>query len=155
VSERALWDAVRGAFSPFGRLVRVENPADPGTPDVCYVLRGRPVDPPVTGWIELKHENRWPSGRHTPLFVGSLTREQVNWHTFWALKGGRVATILQVDRSYLLLDHLRLGNLFSSGLTRGDLEGDPGVPWGENRLPAVDFLKVLTRPLAPTGRPPG
>ena len=146
MSEDALWDAVRGALSPFGRFVRVENRCDEGTPDVAYVLRGRGQVRRAEGWLELKHEPAWPVGRATPVAVRSLTRAQVNWHTTWALAGGRIGTLLQVGRTYLALDHLTVGALFAGDLTRRDLEARAKV-WGEDRLPVADLVRWLARPL--------
>lgn len=143
MSEDALRQVVRDSLSPFGRLIRVENVVEPGTPDINYLLRRYPRVDPVCGWVELKHVDEWPKRKTTPLTIKSLTRDQVNWHTHWALGGGRVWTILQVARDYFLLDHLTLGMIFAGQLHPPDLRRMAKVQ-GVGRFPAPDVLKCLT-----------
>jgi hypothetical protein len=102
VSEADLWARVRAALAPHGRLVRVENRCDLGTPDVHYCLRRRPGDPATEGWLELKHVERWPPLARS-LRVPSLTLDQVTWHEAHAAAGGRAWTLVQVGREGLLL----------------------------------------------------
>lgn len=57
--ESSFWDDLRGVL-PKGHYVRVENPCDPGTPDVSFCLDvGKLIDP-VEGWIELKYTDKLP-----------------------------------------------------------------------------------------------
>lgn len=67
--ESNAWAAVRRALAPYGRLVRVENRVEAGTPDVAYCLLG------VSGWLELK------SG-------AGLEAEQLLWAEEWSRAGG-------------------------------------------------------------------
>ncbi len=138
-----IWTRTREHLSPFGKLVRVENPADPGTPDVCYLLRRYPRVPPVCGWLELKLVPAWPARRSTPLVIDHLTREQVNWATSWALTGGRVFALVQVEHHVLLLDHRTLGQVFAREHTQTTLLYAALVRT-EGVFPWAEILKRLT-----------
>lgn len=70
----------------------VENPCDPGFPDVEY----------IGGLLELKEVERWPSKASTPLRVEHYTQEQRIWHDRRARKGGRIHVLLQVGSEFLL-----------------------------------------------------
>jgi len=145
MSEPSLWQRTRDNLKPFGRLVRVENPIDPGTPDVCYCLRRLPTMPKgATGWIELKHVHKWPVRSATALVINELTREQVDWHTFWALAGGTSWCLLQVDRTILLLDHHAIAQVFARAHTRTSLSASAAVV-SENVFPTAELVKCLTR----------
>lgn len=58
-TEDRFWDDLRRAL-PKGHWVRVENPTDPGTPDVSFCLDVRNLIDPVEGWMELKYCDRLP-----------------------------------------------------------------------------------------------
>lgn len=94
-SERALWVRARRALAPYGRLVRVENRAEPGTPDVAYCLLG------VEGWLELKEDPLPKPG--APIKLRELTLGQVLWAEAWHAAGGRAWLLAQLGRSYALL----------------------------------------------------
>lgn len=70
----------------------VENPVDPGFPDVEY----------IGGVIELKAVDDWPKRDETELKLEHYTQEQRIWHERRAHFGGRIHVLLQVDREYLL-----------------------------------------------------
>lgn len=72
----------------------VENPVDPGFPDVEY----------IGGLLELKEVEAWPKRAMTPLRVEHYTQEQRIWHSRRARKGGRIHVLLQVGREFLLFD---------------------------------------------------
>ena len=73
----------------------VENPAQPGTPDVNY----------VEGWIELKKLPKWPKvGDNHPILVSHFTPQQRNWLMLRRRKNGRAFMLLQVGRDWLLFD---------------------------------------------------
>jgi hypothetical protein len=143
MSEDALRQIVRRELSPFGKLIRIENMVNAGTPDINYLIRRYPKVEPACGWLELKHEDRWPTRRTTVFRCASLTREQVDWQTHWALAGGRVWTLIQVHRDYLLVDHLTLGALFALQLHPPDLRRMAKVQ-GVGSLPTAEIVKCLT-----------
>lgn len=66
----------------------VENPADPGTPDVCY----------VEGWIELKHTKSFTS------HLEHYTRQQRIWHARRRIAGGQCWFWWQIGDHHVLLD---------------------------------------------------
>jgi hypothetical protein len=143
MSEDALWRRTRAALGPYGLLVRVENPADPGTPDVCYLLRRRPAEEPVCGWLELKHMTTRPVRPTTPFRIDKLTLDQVTWHAWWSAAGGRVHTLLQVDRDVLLLTPLTIGRVFRGELTWPDVV-DEALIVGAVTFPTAELVKALT-----------
>lgn len=73
--------------------VRVDNPADPGTPDVNY----------VEGWIELKQVDEWPKRATTPLRVPHFTSQQRVWLRRRVMSGGRAFVLIKVARDWILL----------------------------------------------------
>lgn len=94
-SERALWVTARRHLTPYGKLVRIENAASLGTPDVCYCLLGR------MGWLELKEDRAPRAGK--PVRLESLKLEQVLFLEDWERAGGRAWLLAQLGRSYALL----------------------------------------------------
>lgn len=138
-----IWARAHAALGPYGRLVRVENAAETGTPDVNYLLRRYPKVSPVCGWLELKLVPEWPARPTTTIKVDSLTREQVNWATSWALAGGRCFCLLQVGRTVMLLDHQTLGQLFAGAHRRTSLI-DSALVSADGEFPAAAILKRLT-----------
>lgn len=100
MSEKTQWDRVRELLDIGERsdLVRVENSAWPGTPDVSYCLDG------VEGWIELKQVEKWPIRPATPLRVEHFTAQQRAWLTRRSVAGGRVWVLLRVGVEWLLFE---------------------------------------------------
>lgn len=91
MSERTQWDICREALSgPSTDLIRVENPAWPGTPDVNYCIGY------FEGWIELKNVATWPVREKTPLRVEHFTSQQRTWLTRRSQAGGTVWVLLRV-----------------------------------------------------------
>lgn len=76
--------------------VPVENPAQPGTPDVNY----------VEGWIELKKLDAWPKSKDAVVTISHFTPQQRNWLTLRRRRGGRAFLLLQVKDEWLLFDGL-------------------------------------------------
>lgn len=74
--------------------IPVENPAQPGTPDVNY----------VEGWIELKKLNAWPRDGEAVVRVEHFTPQQRNWLKLRRMRGGRAWLLLQVKDEWLLFD---------------------------------------------------
>ncbi len=73
--------------------IPVENPAQPGTPDVNF----------VEGWIELKKLNAWPRDKMAIVKCEHFTPQQRNWLSLRHRKGGNVWLLLQVKNEWLLL----------------------------------------------------
>lgn len=148
MSEDALWSRTREHLGPLAcRLVRVENPIDPGTPDVCYLIRRYPAHKqtePICGWLELKHVPAWPVRAATTFKIASLTLEQVNWATNWALAGGRISALLQVANDLIVMDHRLLAQVFGGAHTRASLLAS--APLVSPRVfPTAELVKWLTR----------
>lgn len=79
--ETRFWNRVCKLF-PEGHLIRVENPIEPGTPDVNFVHQGREV------WFELKYRTDLPKLLTTPVFTGYLKPDQIIWLATRASHGG-------------------------------------------------------------------
>lgn len=74
--------------------VPVENPAQPGTPDVNCTL----------GWIEQKWLLRWPKRDGTPVLIPHYTTRQRRWlRRRWRTDRG-AWLLLQVRHEWLLFD---------------------------------------------------
>lgn len=148
MSEDALWSRTREHVGPLAeRLVRIETATELGVPDVCYLLRRYPAMKtmePVCGWLELKHVPEWPKRPGTIFRIDKLSLDQVNWHTHWALAGGRVSTLLQVADTLLVLDHRLLAQVFAGDHTRPTLLAS--APLVSHRVfPTAELVKWLTR----------
>lgn len=76
--------------------MRVENPANPGTPDVNVVVQG------VERWIELKQVPELPQRSTTPVFTGCLKHEQIVWHLLRHRAQGRSWIIGYVEKEDLI-----------------------------------------------------
>lgn len=118
MSEDALWDNARGKLAPFGRLVRIENRCDLGTPDFFYTLLRR------SGWCELKHRPEWPVGKDQPLVLPKLTLDQMTWIEHEHKAGGRVSMLVQVDRDYIFADASMARMIYQKELTRRQIIDD-------------------------------
>jgi hypothetical protein len=143
MSEANLWTTMRGAMSPYGKLKRIENSIDKGTPDVTYLFRRYPKVPPVMGWVELKYLDGWPDSDRTKVVVKKLTKDQVDFIADWDAAGGRAYVLIQVGRDYALLDAGTTGALYRRALTRLDLVGRAAV-FAVGRFPATELVKALT-----------
>ena len=93
MSERHMRSRVLKWLRPLNG-VPVENPAQPGTPDINY----------VEGWLELKQLHSWPRDPLGIVRVPHFTPQQRNWLKLRRLKGGRAFLLLQVKEEWLLLD---------------------------------------------------
>ena len=111
----------------------VENPIDPGFPDVEY----------IGGVIELKACSGWPARASTPLRIDHYSWEQRIWQSRRWRKGGTVFVLIQVGSEFLLFT----GNVASEVLGL--------VPQAELRTHArhqFASLSELRRDLAPALR---
>lgn len=142
-SERGLWHTVKRELGPYGRLKRIENRVDTGMPDVLYCFAG------VTGFLELKEEESWPSRATTPVTVKCLTNEQVEWHKWWKSGGGKVHTLLQVSKDYLLLTPDDTKRLYQKEFPKDALI-NAAIVFGSRRLPTRALLRCLMTSPLPT-----
>ena len=142
MTESSLWSTARRHFAPYGRLKRIENRADNGTPDVYYSFPGG-----RRGWIELKHLDRWPARPGTPIRIDHLTLDQVLWLEEEARMGGRAFLLLQVDRTYILLQawHARL--IYEGEMTQDKLR-KMALVCEDGAFPALEIIQFL-RALSP------
>lgn len=81
----------RKLVPPEAHLIRVENPACPGTPDINVCYNG------IEFWIELKHTHELPKRPDTPVFRGALKPEQVLWHYQRSRAKGRSYIVAEVE----------------------------------------------------------
>lgn len=106
----------------------VENPANPGTPDVSY----------VEGWIELKQLDAWPAREDTPVRIEHYTPQQrIRARKRWK-KGGNCFWLLQVRNDWLLLDGNVAAELYDEqreNPTRAELFSRARATWnGQNSV---------------------
>lgn len=88
--ETLFWKKLKKML-PSGHIVRVENPAHPGTPDLNVCIQG------VEIWMELKQEKSLPKRETTPVFTGALRPDQILWHTLRHRAGGRSYIVAYVE----------------------------------------------------------
>lgn len=110
----------------------VENPVNPGTPDVEY----------IGGWIELKYLPEFPKRTETPIRVPHFRPEQRAWITQRTLRGGRVHVIIRIEKHFFLLHGMvaaqKLGQLTHLELINNSLAHWYGSIDGEQ------LIKILT-----------
>lgn len=96
--ESLFWRKLKKKLPP-GHIIRVENPAHPGTPDVNLCVNG------VESWPELKQVKAFPKREDTPVFTGALRPDQILWHFLRSRAGGRsyiVAYVEEADVIYVI-----------------------------------------------------
>ena len=79
--------------------VRVENPANPGTPDLNCCLEG------VEFWIEFKQVKTLPKRSETPVFTRCLEPHQALWAMLRTRAGGRsyvVGYVEELDEFFII-----------------------------------------------------
>lgn len=77
-------------------IIRVENPAHPGTPDVNMCVGG------VEVWPELKRVPALPARPETPVFTGVMRAEQRLWHVERSKAGGRSYLVGYVEKEDII-----------------------------------------------------
>ena len=94
--EQLVWQFVRPRLRQQGHAVRVENPLDPGMPDVSYAC---PASVSATGaaaegWLELKVARAVV--RHDTIIRTRVAAAQRAWWRERAARGGRVRVFLRI-----------------------------------------------------------
>jgi hypothetical protein len=105
--EQRLWDRLRKAREPDVLLMRVENMAGNGYPDVEALVGGLHTP------IELK-ARPFPPVRDSSPALGTqygLRTEQRNWHLEWARHEGRSLVVAQVGVVLFAIDGRMAGEL--------------------------------------------
>jgi len=111
--------------------VAVENPCQPGTPDVNY----------VEGWIELKWLRAWPVNPETPVRLEHYTKQQKIWAYRRRRVGGQCWFLLQCGREWLLLDGVDAA-MHVNKATRQELI-QVATAYFSDGLPADDLVTLL------------
>lgn len=135
-SEGSLWKTVRKNMKGHWQPTRVENPANPGTPDIYFTMKKNSA----MGWIELKHVPEWPKRETTTLKIKHFTPQQRVFIKVHGELGANIYVLLQVARDYFLLEWdlaLKIGTL-----TRGDLFRE--AYWWKNRIDFRDLIFLLS-----------
>ena len=89
----------RKKFPPKCHHIRVENPANPGTPDLNYCMEK------VEGWVEFKQVKALPKQADTPVFTGCLSPQQILWHMKRAMAKGKAyicGYVEDIDEFFLI-----------------------------------------------------
>lgn len=143
--EATFWRSVSLNLSPFGKMVRVENGAGAGTPDVAYVLtRPKPGSLPASGWIELKQLDDYPTKPMTPIVLKHLTLEQVLFAEDWSAAGGRAWMLLKATPWILLFDVVGIRGVYEKNVAAADGPAIARVA-GFGKFPTGALLKALTQ----------
>lgn len=136
MSERALWHRLRAALCPYGWLLRVENIASPGTPDVAYCFTGGHA-----GWFELKYLKNWPIRAKTPVRIPTLTADQCTCLEEIEAAGGAAWLLLQVGPWYGLLPPVAARAIFKRQAVRANIEQYGAEGW----YPAIYLRKLMKK----------
>lgn len=126
MTENDWWDSLQPKLRPFGRFVRVENPADPGTPDVYWSLP-LPVVRNTSGWMELKYLDAPPVRDDTPIIVPTLTLDQVTWAEAEETVGGRSYLLLRMGKGMWMFGPTGIRILYDRMWTRKRLRNQDGL----------------------------
>jgi hypothetical protein len=129
VSEAALWSTTYERLSPFGSLMRIENSALPGTPDVFARLRHPKTNAVGSGWIELK----WCDTLRDPIKIRSLRLSQCSWAAEWSTAGERVTMLLHTGSWYFMISP-HLWQTILDGKCKLDDLGDASSKFPLNRI---------------------
>jgi len=132
MKEKSLWLSLKKHLRKYGTLVRIENPAHIGTPDVLYTIAGK------TGLIELKSIDTLSLKAFDPAAL-DLSIEQQLWLRMWGESGGTAFVLVRVVRplQYLLFDWSVVLECKLTLLSRAIIRTTG------RRLPAGQIRKVL------------
>jgi hypothetical protein len=143
MTESLFWSSlVRPKLISFGKLKRIEDLIEKGTPDVVYCLSWL-NEPAKMGWIELKKLRAWPGRSTTIVKLPHFTFDQVAFLESWGRKGAATFLLAQVGSDFLLFrwDVVRE---VQTGLCKVDLL-DRACVYGINNFPTRDILRCLTK----------
>lgn len=134
MTEKAMW--IRHVKPALARLdpVRVENPVNPGTPDVNYNL----------GWLELKFLREWPVRPETVVSVEHFTPQQRVWLLRRHKAGGRAFMLLQVEQDWLLFRGDVAATIVGHATRKQLIDASRGY-W-PNKLNPQELRECLTEP---------
>ncbi len=121
---KALWKL--DAFS-------VENPANPGTPDVNF----------IEGWIELKVLEKWPIRTKTLVRISHFTQQQRTRLMARQVLGGNVFLLLKVNQEWLLFDG-KTAAIYVGRVTKRDLIDRAAKHWS-NGLVTEELIECLKK----------
>jgi len=130
------------------RLTRIGKPVD-GRSIEAKSDDGVPDWNCVTGWIEIKKIDGWPTREHTRLRIPHPKR--VKKQAIWALRrwraGGKAHLLLVVGEAWLILDAPTFFDLAMNGLTRSELEDRAVRHWSRlDEAEMLDFLEEVRTP---------
>lgn len=122
-------------------LVRVENTAGTGTPDVNYCIEG------IEGWAELKAWERVRlSGRFT---IPALREDQTAWLSRRGRVGGRAHLLCKINKDVVLFDGRLTPAFFNKGLHLAWEDGEKvALGWFKHPVSWDDLARALCRPPA-------
>lgn len=111
MKESDFWKKIKGKWSGIARMMRVENAAGVGTPDLYLVSGGR------SAWVELKQLRKgWPAREATPVTISHFVPEQRLWMKEWGPMGIPCWILVEVVGEgiylfdYLAADYLGMVN---------------------------------------------
>lgn len=140
--ESGLWKTFKANLSPFGKVKRLEDSLEAGTPDVIYTLANMRDRRRVMGWVELKQLPAWPVRDSTPVRINHLTLEQVIFAEEWE---PHVYMLLGVGREdFALLAPGTVRAIYERRLTSEGVFMESEV-FSRGKFPTGEILRCLTR----------
>lgn len=141
MTESDFWTDHVSVLKNFGKLKRLEDLLDKGTPDVVYCLRWL-HELPRSGWIELKKLPRWP-GERTDVRLPHYSVAQAEFLESWGKSGSGAFLLAQIGSEFLLFPWAHAKEI-QRGVTRAIMRGMV-VAYGSGEFPTRDILRCLTR----------
>ena len=126
----------------FGYAQRIENSIGSDLADLIYCVRRQGQISGRSGWIELKHVNKWPSRFDSPLRFKHFTIGQARFLSDWYTPGAKTCVLVEVGADYFLMEGTEAKEL-QRGMTRSEIFKMAAVV-GEKVFPAGRILLWLT-----------
>jgi len=123
----------------FGHCIPVENPADPGTPDVFFLLKGAPI----CAWVELKYLQVFPVYDKEVLHVPKYRPQQRNWIRKHYRNGGRAFLFVRIENEYFLFHPQVAIENVNINLSTQDFSKKALRHW-KGKIDYEDLVKVIT-----------